>query len=80
MFYSTARSIDNQAAATAFRTAYVRYAGETEVWFDGTPQSIDGRIARANRLLHLAKESVARQGMDADKLASIGELRPTCKH
>jgi hypothetical protein len=75
MFYSTARSIDNQATATTFRAAYVRYAGETEAWFDGTPQSIDGRIARANRLLHLAKESVARQGMDAEKLASIGELQ-----
>lgn len=75
MFYSTARSIDNQATATTFRAAYVRYASETEVWFDGTPQSIDGRIARANRLMHLAKESVSRQGMDAEKLASIGELQ-----
>jgi hypothetical protein len=79
MFYSTARSIDNQATATTFRAAYVRYAGETEAWFDGTPQSIDGRIARANRLLHLAKESVARQGMDAEKLASIGELQADVK-
>jgi hypothetical protein len=79
MFYSTARSIDNQATATTFRAAYVRYASEAEAWFDGTPQSIDGRIARANRLTHLAKESVARQGMDADKLASIAELQADVK-
>lgn len=68
------RAIDDRATAGSFRTAHQRYASDTDTWFDGTPQSIDGRIARARRLVHLAKESVARRGIQTDRLAAISSL------
>lgn len=74
MFTASSREIDQRATDTNFRTAYKRYAGEADSWFDGTPQSIDTRIARARRLLTTQRAAVARRGAEANRLEIIAEL------
>lgn len=72
--FTDSRSIDNRATAASFDTAYQKYAAATDSWFDGTPLSIDNRLAQCNRLAHIARTRVARQGVDAGPLLNLASL------
>lgn len=58
--FRDARALDRSRTETSFRTAMTAYTQAAESWFDGTPGSIDARLARCQRLLHAARATVGR--------------------
>lgn len=58
--FKDSRVQDRQRTASSFKTAYDSYQRGAESWFDGSPNSIDRRVAHCDRLLHSANSTVAR--------------------
>lgn len=52
-------AIDSERTAASVRSLYTKYAGN-ENWFDGTPDSVDRRIAQAKRIANLCKAASVR--------------------
>lgn len=72
--FTNSRSIDDRATAASFDTAYQKYASTGDAWFDGTPASVDARLANCRRLTHIARTRVARRGADAGPLTNLAAL------
>ena len=67
MFERTART-QSQAEygrSQAGRTASTagQWQRESETWFDGSPESVDRRLAQCERMLHQARAGMARDGL-----------------
>lgn len=58
--FRDASAIDSERTATAVRTAHDKYEASSDSWFDGTPDSIDRRIAVCQRLSHICKNATIR--------------------
>ena len=72
--FTNSRSIDDRATAASFDTAHKKYAAATDSWFDGTPFSIDNRLAQCRRLMNIARTHVARRGAEVGPLHRLAEL------
>lgn len=72
--FTDSRSIDDRATAASFDTALQKYAAATDSWFDGTPFSVDTRLAQCRRLMNVARTHVARRGAQAGPLSRLAEL------
>lgn len=72
--FTNSRSIDDRATAASFDTAYQKYAAATDSWFDGSPFSVDNRLAQCRRLMNLARAHVARRGAEVGPLTRLAEL------
>lgn len=69
-------SIDSERTASSVRSLYAKYS-EDDGWFDGTPGSVDRRIAQAQRISNIAKQaSVRLSGRNAASqyIALAGEM------
>jgi hypothetical protein len=53
-------AIDSERTAASVRSLYSKYASTEDNWFDGTPDSIDRRIAQCKRIANLAKAGSVR--------------------
>lgn len=58
--FRDSRTLDRQHTAGSFREASQKYQAAAEKWFDGSPGSIDRRIAKCSALLHTARSTIAR--------------------
>lgn len=69
-------SMVREAANTHRRLAQEAQAFRTgrDTWYDGTPHSVDRRLAACNRVLQIAKSAVARSPFDWDAQEVIAEL------
>lgn len=72
--FTNSRSIDDRATAASFDTAHQKYAAATDSWFDGTPFSIDNRLAQCRRLMNIARTHIARRGAEVGPLHRLAEL------
>lgn len=72
--FTDSRSIDDRATAASFDTAYQKYASVGDAWFDGTPTSIDARLANCRRLMHIARTALGRRGASVGPLTNLAAL------
>lgn len=52
-------AIDSERTAASVRSLYAKYSGN-ENWFDGSPDSVDRRIAQAKKISNLCKAACVR--------------------
>jgi hypothetical protein len=57
--FREASAIDSERTATSIRSLYAKYS-DNENWFDGTPDSVDRRIAQAKKIANAAKAACVR--------------------
>lgn len=57
--FREASAIDSERTAASVRSLYAKYSGN-ENWFDGTPDSVDRRIAQAKKIGNAAKAACVR--------------------
>lgn len=57
--FREASAIDSERTATSVRSLYAKYSAN-ENWFDGTPDSVDRRIAHAKKIANAAKAACVR--------------------
>lgn len=83
--FRDAAAIDRQATDRRIAQFTERYAANAETWFDGSPDSVDRRIAACDQILSRAKAAAVRLGyqegyteivadLEADR-RSLAELR-----
>jgi hypothetical protein len=58
------RKLEGVSAKRKMATEMRRFTAGDEGWFDGSPQSVDKRLAQANRVLQAAQATVARNPFD----------------
>jgi hypothetical protein len=57
--FREASAIDSERTATSVRTLYSKYSANDN-WFDGTPDSVDRRIAQAKKISNISKQASVR--------------------
>jgi hypothetical protein len=74
MFFRDASQLQDERTASIWEIQ-ARYDANFDSWFDGTPDSIDRRLAQCNRLLQRYSSAIAvstsRPDLNRDRLAGV---------